>query len=387
MTRPMRIAICCHSVNPRGGVAHGLALGEALAALGHDPCVFAPDPEGRGFFRTARCETFAFPARPVPRGDVAALVAARVGDYVAALDEKTLARFDLFHAQDGISGNALATLKDRGALPKFARTVHHVDDFRDPRVSALQHRAIVAADAHFVVSRLWRDQFRLRDGLEAAIVGNGVDRARFSPAPDGREAALRVRLGLTGTPVVLSVGGVEPRKNTVRLLGAFAQLRKLLPGAQLVVAGGATLLDHGATAREFEAALASTGLPPDAVRAVGALPDADMPALYRIADVLAFPSVTEGFGLAALEALASGLPAVVSSIAPFTDYLAPDDAAFCDPLSEASIANALVAALSEPLRSRLAERGPQVAERFDWRRVAEAHLPTYRRLSAEPAYA
>ncbi len=386
MTRPLRIAICCHSVNPRGGVAHGLALGEALATLGHDPCVFAPDPEARGFFRTARCETVAFAAKTVPRGDVVALVETRVQDYVAAL-HGTLCRFDLFHAQDGVSGNALATLKDRGALRRFARTVHHVDDFRDPRVAALQHRAIVAADAHFVVSRLWRDQFRQSEALETTIVGNGVDRLRFSPEPDGREAALRVRLRLSGAPLILAVGGVEPRKNTIRLLGAFAQARILLPGAQLVVAGGATLLDHSATAREFGTALAATGLPPDAVRLIGPLADADMPALYRIADVLAFPSVIEGFGLAALEALASGLPAVVSAIAPFTEYLAPDDAAFCDPLSEGSIANALVAALSEPLRSRLADRGPKVAARFDWRRVAEAHLPTYRRLAAEPAYA
>ncbi|WP_020177787.1 MSMEG_0565 family glycosyltransferase [Methylopila sp. M107] len=387
MSRPLRVAICCHSINPRGGVAHGLAVGEALTALGHEATVFAPDPKGRGFFRSTACETVAFPAGKTPPGDVAALVEAGVAAYVAALGAATLKRFDIFHAQDGVSGNALATMKDRGAIKRFARTVHHVDDFRDPRVSAMQHRAIVSADAHFVVSRLWRDQFRLRDGIEATVVGNGVDVGRFKLGPDGREPSLRARLGLKGAPLILSVGGVEGRKNTVRLLEAFAQARRLLPGAQLVIAGGATLLDHSAYTRAFDEALAKLALPGEAVVLTGAIPDADMPALYRLADVLAFPSVTEGFGLAALEAMACGTPVVVSSIAPFTEYLAPDDAAFCDPLSEGSIANALLAALSEPLRGRLAERGPDVAARFGWARVAEAHLPVYRRLLEEAVYA
>ena len=68
-----------------------------------------------------------------------------------------------------------------------------------------------------------------------------------------------------------------------------------------------------------------------AVVCLGPVPDADMPALYRLADALVFPSVKEGFGLVVLEAMASGMPVVTSRIAPFTEYLDDDDVVWCDP--------------------------------------------------------
>ncbi|MFC3692927.1 MSMEG_0565 family glycosyltransferase [Chenggangzhangella methanolivorans] len=384
-TGSLRIAICCHSVNPRGGVAHALALAEALAGLGHELVVHAPDPAAIGFFRSASVETQAFAAVPAPEGGTSALVEARIGDYAAHFDAARIARFDIFHAQDGLSGNALASLKEAGAIRRFARTVHHVDAFRDPRLIAWQRRAIMRADAHFAVSRLWRRELLAREGVEATVVGNGVDLARYSPEPSGGERALATRLGLGGGPVILAVGGVEERKNTVRLLAAFVQLRRLVPGAQLVVAGGASLLDHGAYRARFRETLAESRLPSDAVVVAGPLPDADMPALYRLADVLAFPSVSEGFGLVALEAMASGTPVVVSSIEPFTEYLSASDVAWCDPLSEGSIANALMAALGG-LSEQLSRKGLEAAARHGWERVAKAHLPVYARL-AEHAYA
>ena len=79
--------------------------------------------------------------------------------------------------------------------------------------------------------------------------------------------------------------------------------------------------------REFAAALAASGLPERAVIRTGPLPQALMPALYRAADALVFPSVKEGFGLVVLEAMASGVPVVTSRIAPFTEYLGDGDVA------------------------------------------------------------
>ena len=383
MRAPLRIAILCHSTNPRGGVVHALELGDALARLGHAPTVLAP--AGAGFFRKTLCETVVIPARSFS-GGVLEMAEARIADYLAWFDAPSRRGFDLFHAQDSISGNALATLKEQGAIDRFARTVHHVDAFSSPALEALQRRAIVSADVHFAVSETWRAQLSGAYGLKPVVVGNGVDADRFSPIADGREAALRARLGLGSGPVVLSVGGVESRKNSRRILAAFRQLALMLPGAQLVIAGGVSLLDHSEYRRAFAQERAEAGLPPDAVVLAGFVPDADMPALYRVADVLAFPSLVEGFGLAALEALASGLPVVASRIAPFTEYLGDSDVAWCDPLNEASIANALMAALAEPLRSRLAARGPAVASSRGWGAVAAAHLPAYRRL-AELAHA
>lgn len=385
MSRPLRIALLAHSTNPRGGVVHALELGDALVRLGHEAVVHAPDPRGTGFFRPSLCATVSVPASPVG-ADVTGMVRIRAADYVRYFEAPARRRFDVFHAQDGISGNALATLKEVGLIAGFARTVHHVDAFRDPALLALQSRSILAADRHFVVSALWRGLLDETFGIDAVLVGNGVDLARFSPVPDGREAALAQRLGLGPGPVVLSIGGVEPRKNTARILAAFLQLRALHPRAQLVIAGGATVLDHHEYLNEFEALRAASGLPGEVVRRTGPLAQEDMPALYRLANVLAFASVKEGFGLVALEAMACGVPTVVSRIAPFIEHIGEDETVWCDPHNPASIADALMLALQPETRARLARRGPVAAARHDWASTARAHLPTYESLT-EPALA
>ncbi|MBB3770545.1 glycosyltransferase-like protein [Angulomicrobium tetraedrale] len=381
----LRIAILAHSTNPRGGVVHALELADALTRLGHEAVVHAPDAKGAGFFRPTRCGTVSVPASPVGT-DIAEMVSIRIADYVNYFETPAHRRFDVFHAQDGISGNALAVLKARGRISGFARTVHHVDTFADPALMALQRQAIIAADRHFVVSRLWQDLLFETFEARPTLVGNGVDRQRFSPLPDGRETALAAGLGVGTGPIVLSVGGVEARKNTLRILEAFVALRALHPSAQLVIAGGASVLDHQSYQQLFAAALQTSGLPDGAVVITGPLPQADMPALYRLAHALAFPSVTEGFGLVALEAMACGVPVVVSHILPFTEHIGADEAVWCDPTNSGSIANALAAALDPSLAARLAAQGPVVAARHDWTATARAHLAVYESL-AEPLHA
>ena len=377
--RPLRIAILAHSTNPRGGVVHALALGDALVRLGHDAVVHAPDAKGMGFFRPTVCSTIPVPASEAGP-DTAAMVETRVADYVRHFEKTWNRDFDVFHAQDGISGNALATLKERRLIERFARTVHHIDTFRDGRLSDLQMRAIQAADQLFVVSRTWRDHLRDRFGKPATVVGNGVDRSTYTSIPDGREPDLRRRLGLGAGPVFLAIGGVEERKNTIGILQAFLQLRIVYPKAQLVVAGGASLLDHHAYQARFDDALAESRLPEGSVVLTGPMAHDDMPALYRICNTLVFPSLREGFGLVVIEAMASGLPVIVAGVEPFTEYLGDDEAIWCDPRSAASIANAMVASLGEPFRSQLAKRGAAVAARHDWLDTARAHLPAYQSL-------
>src|SRR5215475_2356962 len=128
----LRIAILAHSTNPRGSVVHALELGDALCRLGHDATVHAPDASGAGFFRRTRCATVSVAASPAGR-DVSAMVETRVADFVRHFETAGRRNFDVWHAQDGISGNALATLKERGLINGFARTVHHIDTFADPR--------------------------------------------------------------------------------------------------------------------------------------------------------------------------------------------------------------------------------------------------------------
>jgi len=312
----LRVAILTHSTNARGGVIHALELAEALTRLGHTAVVHAPDPSGKGFFRKNEVPAISVPALSVGH-DVTAMVETRVADYINYFENPAHRRFDVFHAQDGISGNALATLKQRGLIHGFVRTVHHMDNFDDPRLQALQHRSIAAADELFVVSQMWADRLAAEFSRSATVVGNGVNTWRFSAKSSANDLALRDRLGIRGDPVLLCIGGIEERKNSIRILEAFRQLRAIRPSAQLVIAGGASVLDHRAYHRQFQTALDSSGLPSGAVIHTGVLADVDMPSLYRLADVLVFASIREGFGLVVLEAMASGLPVIASHIPPF----------------------------------------------------------------------
>jgi glycosyltransferase-like protein len=228
MSRPLRVAMLTHSTLPRGGVVHAMSLSEALEDLGIEIVLHAPDSAGRGFFRKPRCAAIAFPVKPAPR-EAADMVEQRIDDYVRWFRRPENRGFDLYHAHDGIGANALATLKEEGLIPPFVRTVHHIDDFADPRLVRRQSRSILAADALMVVSAPWRETLIARFGREAEIGGNGVDTRRYSPHADGAEAELGQRLGLGSGPVFLSVGGIEGRKNTIRILQAFVEIHRATP--------------------------------------------------------------------------------------------------------------------------------------------------------------
>ncbi len=363
---PLRIGLFAHSTNPRGGVVHCLELGEALADLGHDVAVHAPAEGGRGFFRPARRARHVLvpAAAPDAAAGLAGLVRQRVAEYAAHLRARPQP-FDVYHAHDGISGNALSDLGVR-----FVRTVHHLDDFADPWLAAAQDRSVTAAAAHLVVGRLWQTQLLDRYGLPATLVPSGVDAGRFSPGPP--DLALRHRWVGDRSPVFLAVGGVERRKNTVNLLRAFGLVRRSLPDAALLVVGGATLLDHSAYRRSFDA-LDATG-----VTVTGPVSDAEMAAAYRLADVLAFPSVVEGFGLAVVEAMASGTPVVTSDVPPFTEYLRDGEALRVDPLDVPALAAALVRAADPATAAGLRAAGLAAAGRFGWPAAAAAHVAAYR---------
>ena len=374
----MKIALLTHSINPRGGVVHVLELGRALMERGHTVTLVAPAAPGQAFFRETMCRVELAVAPPAG-ADLAETVRRRIGalrTHLLALLQRE--RFDILHAHDGIGANALADLVRQGAVDGYLRTVHHVDRYGDARVQAWEERSIRSAARVLCVSAMWCRRLRDEYGVEAAQVPNGVDLSRYTPHPDTRDAQLAQRHGIGGArPVVLTVGGIEARKNTRRLLQAFVHLRRRLPRAQLVVAGGASLLDHSSEARAFRVEAAAAGLRVGRGHAIvltGPLPDVDMAALYRTADVLAMPSVLEGFGLAALEALACGTPAVVSRIAPFIEHFADGDVQWADPLDSASIADALQRAVAQGRHREL----PAVCRRFAWSRSAERHEALYR---------
>jgi glycosyltransferase-like protein len=382
MTIPLRIAMLTYSVRPRGGVVHAIAVAEALAARGHVVELFAVGRPGEGFFRAPRVPAHVIAHDP-PDAPFDDRVAAMIDVYAAGLRRRLAGRFDIVHAQDCISANAALALRDEGAVAHVLRTVHHVDAFTSPSLVACQERSIVAPDRVLCVSAPWLHRLDREYGVRAGLVGNGVDAARFRPPRDRAErAAARLDFDLEGRLTVLAVGGIEPRKGSITLLDGFAGLRRAVPEREpvLVVAGGATLFDYRHEIERFAARRAALGLDDGSVRVLGPVSDAELESLYRAADVFAFPSVTEGFGLVVLEALASGLPVVASDLDVLRGFLADGESALLTPGGNGeALTEALTrAATDDALAARLRAGGHAVVARHGWDEVARLHVRAYR---------
>jgi glycosyltransferase-like protein len=380
---PLRVAMLTYSVRPRGGVVHAIAVAEALAARGHAVELFAVGPPGAAFFRLPQVAAAVVPHEPPPGIDFDAKIASTIATYRDGL--RPILRdggFDVVHAQDCISANAALALRDEGLIAHVVRTVHHVDDFRSPSLIACQIRSIAEPDHVVCVSPPWIARVRDEFGVAAGLVGNGVDPERYRPARDAAERrAARDAVGLNGRLAILTVGGIEPRKGSLTLLEGFAAARDALPDRHpvLLVAGGATLFDYRDEIDRFHTRAAELGLNGD-LRVLGPVEDAELEGLYRAADVFALPSTKEGFGLAVLEALAAGLPAVVSDLEVFRGFLGDGDSALLTPAGDAeAFAGALVRVARDPaLAERLRAGGRDVVARHTWARVAAAHEAVYR---------
>jgi glycosyltransferase involved in cell wall biosynthesis len=211
-----------------------------------------------------------------------------------------------------------------------------------------------------------------------SVVPGGVEE-RFAPVTDAAELqAARQRLGVGDAPFILAVGVLEPRKNLNRLMDAFGILKQRGAPAdlKLVLAGGhgwlvEGILDHHAASRVRDDIL----LP-------GFVPDDLLPAIYSAANVFAFPSLYEGFGLPILEAMACGTP-VVASRASCLPEVAEGAAVMVDPNDPEEIASALEQALTdEHLRGELKARGRARAAEYTWHRAAQQLLRVYQKVAA-----
>lgn len=379
--KPLKIALLTYSTKPRGSVVHTLELAQALADLGHKPCVFALDKDGKGFHRQVDFETYAVPASAC-EGDIDTLIRQRIGEFVRFFEQHKV-NYDVYHAQDCLSANALAALKEKGRLSCFIRTVHHIEDFKSPYLIACQEKSILESDRCLCVSEVWRQVLKKDYGIEAHRVINGVS-DRFSAEPTGNEASLAKAYGIHGAPIYLSVGGIEPRKNSINLLKAFHAVRRHQPSAQLVIAGGATLFDYQAYRQDFMSLVQAYGLS-DALILPGVVPDDDLPALYRVADAFVFPSVQEGWGLVVLEAIASGLPVLTSHCAPFTEFLSDTSALLVNPYEVEAIASAMLRIIQPEVAKRLNRHSRSIIDSYSWQTSATMHLELYDQLVSSSA--
>jgi glycosyltransferase involved in cell wall biosynthesis len=217
-----------------------------------------------------------------------------------------------------------------------------------------------------------RDLLAHHDEVDAArvhAIAHGVD--AFEAPPAGEVERVRAAHGIGGR-YVLFVGGIEPRKNLHGLLEAF---RRVDSDAWLIVAGGRVNWIPGESGR-LETAV--TSLPPSVrsrVVMTGYVPDADKRALLAGAEVLAYPSLYEGFGFPVLEGFAARVPVLTSNASSLPE-VAGDAAVLVDPNDPGEIATGLARLLGdEGLRDGLRRAGLERARTFTWeasaRRTAE----------------
>ncbi len=315
---------------------------------------------------------------PSADGSLEERVAASIDRLAAGLADVDA---DILHAQDCISARAGARVRDAGAPVTLVRTVHHVDDFTSQVLIDCQRAAILEPDVVLVVSEAWRRILGEEYGVLATVVPNGVDAVRFGSGSRARARELRRQVGAETRPLVLTVGGIEPRKGSDTLVRAVAELSSSRSDRPvLAVVGGHSFQDYRDYRERVLAQIPALGLTlGDDVVLVGTVPDDDLPAWYAAADVFAFPSVKEGFGLVVLEAMCADVPVVTSDLPVFREYLAPERDALLVPVGDATaLAEALGTVLdNREVRQRLVNGGRAVAHRYSWPASARRHLEVY----------
>jgi glycosyltransferase involved in cell wall biosynthesis len=233
-------------------------------------------------------------------------------------------------------------------------------------VAAVQQRH---AAAIFVTTPAARSRIvdRRREGRKVVVLPHGIDPALYTPAPpdDGRANL---------DPSILFLGGIEDRKGIFVLAEAFRRVRARLPRCRLVVAG------WGHRGEDFVASVAGEREHVD-IRYL--VERADVPKLLRECTVFCMPSFGEPFGMALLEAMASGKPVVVTD-AGGAAHIVDEQGGRKVPLGDAQrLADALIEILESPeLQRAMGKHNREVVERFyDWDCVIERLEAEYRRLT------
>jgi len=262
-------------------------------------------------------------------------------------------------------------------------TVHDLAWRRYPETYApddlrMQHRAGsggVARAAHVIaVSETTASDLRELLGVPGeriTVTPLGVS-PEFSPEGPGLPAEAFPGADRLSAGYVLYAGGLTPRKNLVRLLEAYREVARETEAPPLVLPGG-----ESAHARELRERAGGLGLEGQVVFP-GYVAEAALPALYRGATAFAYPSLYEGFGMAVLEAMASGTP-VVTSDRGGTAEVAGEAALLVDPESVEGIADALSRLLrDEELRKELSGRGLARSRGYRWELTAQETVRAYR---------
>ena len=284
-------------------------------------------------------------------------------------------RLDLLHAPDFVlpptRAHTLVTIHDLSFLvhPECAEPsmVRYLTD-AVPR--GLRRANVILADSQATRNDLAR--LLAVDPARVELVYPGVE-PRFCPLPAATTEPVRRRLSLPDH-FVLFVSTLEPRKNLVRLLEAFAQVVQTdNSNLHLVIAGR-----RGWLYEDIFAAIDRLQLHAR-VQLLDYVHDKDLPALYNLAAAFVYPSIYEGFGIPPLEALACGTPTVVADNSSLPEVVG-DAAVLVSAEDVGSIASGIARVVSDAaLRARLRAAGPAQARKFTWEQAAQRVLACYQR--------
>jgi len=276
------------------------------------------------------------------------------------------------------------SLPARLSTPMVA-TIHDLTFFDHPdvheRAKVMYFRGAIkhaATHAEGVICDSERTARRLGELLD--VVGDvtvaelGIDHGRFTPQASVQEdLSLLDSVGVDGNrPLVVCVGTLEPRKGLTTLLDAFEALALRHQSVELVMAG-----QRGWNLGEFDARLARSAAR-DRIHVLGYVDDAVVPALYRRAKVVAYPSIDEGFGLPVVEALACGAVVVTTQDSVMAD-LAGTTASYVPALDAAALSRAMseTLELDPTVRAEIAQLAQARAKRYTWAGCAQATLGAY----------
>jgi glycosyltransferase involved in cell wall biosynthesis len=199
------------------------------------------------------------------------------------------------------------------------------------------------------------------------VVYLGVDE-RFSPDRSGPRPL--------DQPYIFYIGGWDVRKNVRTLIRAFAHISEKVPDLILAIAG-----EPGANPRFFPDLRAEAAPLGDRVRFLGRVSDEEKLALYRHAELFAFPSLYEGFGLDPLEALACGCPVVCSNATSLPEIVG-DAAVVVDARDVHTLADGMMSALDRA--GELRAKGPLQAAKFSWQATAQQTRAHYAAVVGAP---
>jgi len=223
----------------------------------------------------------------------------------------------------------------------------------------------------FTVSEYSRGEISRLYGLDparVAITANGVDFERFRPGQDDADAVRA--LGLEPGAYLLTLGRLEPRKNHVTLLRAYARLG---PEAPPLVIVGQRDFSCDEVFREIE----RLQLGPR-VRLLESVGDRALPAVLRHARLFIYPAFAEGFGMPVAEAMASGVPVITSNTSSLPE-VAGGAARLVDPGSPEALAAAMAELLANAaLRERMVAAGLRQVSQFNWPRSAAVFIAALR---------